>query len=237
MADDQRDTRERLLDNAEDLFAAEGFDAVSVRDIATAAGVNVAAVNYHFHGKEKLYHEVLERVVAGKRDRYLEAIRTAHEESPGDLEAAVRGFFRAHFEDTLKTERGGNFIKLFVREMHHGRPENAEIIAERLIPLWFDVGRAMLKNVPGINPAMGPWIVGSLHGQMVHFTMRWYKTRCRCQHHDSFHDTMSTLFPPLADDVDAYIDRAVDHITRFSVAGIQAVVDDHRTSTDEGVPS
>jgi len=49
------DTRERLLDAAEKLFCQKGFEGTSIRDITAEAGCNIAAVNYHFGGKEKLY--------------------------------------------------------------------------------------------------------------------------------------------------------------------------------------
>ena len=51
--------QERLLDAAEALFAERGFEAVSLRDITLEAGANVAAVNYHFGGKENLIGAVL----------------------------------------------------------------------------------------------------------------------------------------------------------------------------------
>ena len=51
-------TRERVLDEAETLFAQKGYHAVSVREITTAAECNLAAVNYHFGNKQNLYLEV-----------------------------------------------------------------------------------------------------------------------------------------------------------------------------------
>ena len=53
-------TRERLLDEAEKLFAQNGFDAVSVRQITTKAGSHLSAVNYHFGSKKNLYLSVFE---------------------------------------------------------------------------------------------------------------------------------------------------------------------------------
>ena len=88
--------------------------------------------------------------------------------------------------------------------------------------MWDSLGRAVLAHLPDADPALAPWIVGSLHGQLIHFTMRWHVT-----HGGDFDaspaEAMRLLFPPLADDVDEYIELAVEHITRFSVAGIQAV--------------
>ncbi len=51
------DTKEKILMQAHDLFSKEGFYGTSVRDIANEAGVNIAAINYHFNNKEALYWE------------------------------------------------------------------------------------------------------------------------------------------------------------------------------------
>lgn len=56
-------TRERLIDVATSLFAARGYDGVSVRDITAAAGTNLGAVTYHFGSKAALFGEVIEREI------------------------------------------------------------------------------------------------------------------------------------------------------------------------------
>jgi len=56
----EKDTRGKLIEAATPLFAQKGFAAVSVRELAAAAEANVAAISYHFGGKEGLYHAVLE---------------------------------------------------------------------------------------------------------------------------------------------------------------------------------
>src|ERR1700682_4102017 len=55
------DTKTRILDAAESLFMEHGFEATSLRSLTTAAGVNLAAVNYHFGTKEVLFRAVLTR--------------------------------------------------------------------------------------------------------------------------------------------------------------------------------
>src|SRR5271168_3987432 len=52
-------TRDAIIRAAVVLFAEKGFEGTSVRDIATKARVNQAAINYHFKGKNGLYLEVL----------------------------------------------------------------------------------------------------------------------------------------------------------------------------------
>jgi TetR/AcrR family transcriptional regulator, fatty acid metabolism regulator protein len=60
-------TSEKILSAAEELFMEKGFDAVSVREIAGKAGVNVALINYHFQSKENLFLSVLEETVSASR--------------------------------------------------------------------------------------------------------------------------------------------------------------------------
>lgn len=55
-------TRERILEVALPLFARRGFAGTSVRTIASAAGVNVATLAYHFNDKEGLYDTVVQRL-------------------------------------------------------------------------------------------------------------------------------------------------------------------------------
>jgi len=74
-------TRERILDAALDLFGERGPSGTTVRDIAKRAKVNVAAISYHFGGKDELYRAVAthvtglihDRVMAGA-GRYLSAL-------------------------------------------------------------------------------------------------------------------------------------------------------------------
>src|SRR5882724_1371308 len=54
-------TKARILDAAEALFMEHGFEATSLRQITATAGVNLAAVNYHFGSKEELFQAVLTR--------------------------------------------------------------------------------------------------------------------------------------------------------------------------------
>ena len=54
-----QDARERLLSAGTELFAAKGFAGVSIRELATAAGVNSALISYHYGGKEGLYEAVV----------------------------------------------------------------------------------------------------------------------------------------------------------------------------------
>ena len=62
---------DRLLAAAADLFARDGFDAVSVRQITSRAKANLGAITYHFGSKEALFHAVIDRVGAHLADRFV----------------------------------------------------------------------------------------------------------------------------------------------------------------------
>lgn len=53
------DTKRRIIESALELFGRFGFDGTSIRQIATAAGTNVASINYHFKNKDSLYWEIM----------------------------------------------------------------------------------------------------------------------------------------------------------------------------------
>jgi len=97
-------TRQALLDHATDVFAESGFDGASVREITRRATINLAAINYHFGGKEALYREVLRLAVDALSDASLLDEVTIDRVT---REEAVRLFIRqqvmAHFRlgDTL----------------------------------------------------------------------------------------------------------------------------------------
>jgi AcrR family transcriptional regulator len=86
--------RTNILDAAEELFAREGPSAVTLRSIAAAGDVNVAAVNYYFGSKEKLFEEMfLRRIVPLNEERLvrLKACLAAADGKP-TLESIVTAY-------------------------------------------------------------------------------------------------------------------------------------------------
>ena len=59
MTDLEDGTRQRLIESAGQVFAEHGFRAATIRDICASAEANVAAVNYYFGDKERLYIEAV----------------------------------------------------------------------------------------------------------------------------------------------------------------------------------
>ena len=58
-----KETKEKLLQTAMELFAKHGIDGVSTRDLAKASGVNLCSINYYFGTKQKLYEAILDNVI------------------------------------------------------------------------------------------------------------------------------------------------------------------------------
>lgn len=85
-------TRAALMDSARKLFSEKGFDGTSVREIAAAAGANLAAVTYHFGAKESLYAAVVESALAPLAELLVATARETG--SPLDR---VESFVRTHF--------------------------------------------------------------------------------------------------------------------------------------------
>ncbi len=113
------DTKSRILDAAEELFMEHGFEATSLRLITTAAGVNLAAANYHFGSKEELFQAVLtRRLDPMNRDRM--ALLAAYEASSGGRTLTCEKIISAMFIPALKLARdheqgGKNFLRLLGR--------------------------------------------------------------------------------------------------------------------------
>jgi len=82
-------TRERILDAALDLFGERGLTGTTVRDIAARAKVNVAAISYHFGGKDELYRAVAGQVIGTIEARVRARVGHLLAAPPAGAEAAL----------------------------------------------------------------------------------------------------------------------------------------------------
>ena len=123
-------TKAQVLSAAERLFALNGFQNVSVRDITAEAGVNLASVNYHFGSKDALLFEIFRRRTAElNRDR----ARMLHEASDRHGGAPpVREILRALFEPPLRWSSPGHDRRISVQFIIRARSEGTEQMREVL---------------------------------------------------------------------------------------------------------
>lgn len=110
------DTKTRLLDVAEQLFATVGFHPVSVRQLTGAAGVNLAAVNYHFGSKEALLEAVFDRRLIPlnelRRQNLAEVRQTA---AAAGIRPEVRAVLCAFIEPTMTFRESDPGAEAFIR--------------------------------------------------------------------------------------------------------------------------
>ncbi len=225
MSEEKHDPKEKLLDAAESLFACKGFDEVSIRELAAAADVNVAAVNYHFQGKENLFHEVIIRRFVVQRDRSLEALEKvlgSTKEKP-NVASVVRALVEENLKGTLSVPTSGSFMTLLAREMHsqHGHSSTA-FFREMVMPVFQAYSTALLQVRPSLQQEQISWIMASIIGQIHHFVTRWHKKKFLPEDGDDF-KIMVQVFPALGQPLEEYIQLVADHITAFSMAAIDSL--------------
>ena len=149
----QPETKQRILNAAEHLFAADGYHATSLRGITTAATVNLAAVNYHFGSKEALLEAVIVRrlsplneVRLGKLEALLKKAKQANEVP------SVREILRTFVEPTLYLRQQGSdtedFVALIGRILAEPRGVAMSIFVHHMEPLMIRLFQALTLSLP-----------------------------------------------------------------------------------------
>jgi AcrR family transcriptional regulator len=109
-------TRQAIMKAAVRLFADKGFQATSVRDIVAKAGVNQAAINYHFKGKDGLYLELLKTAF----DKLTEQAGFDPDKLKSlSREDAVRNFVQQQLRPLLFRDELSLYIRMFAWESGH----------------------------------------------------------------------------------------------------------------------
>jgi AcrR family transcriptional regulator len=119
------DTRERLLDAAEQIFAERGFEGASMRAVTQAAGSSVSAANYHFGSKEALLRETLLRRVGPLNERRLARLDALEEKAGGrplEVETIVEAFLRPVFEEHVASVDATNRFRQVAARIYSDPP-------------------------------------------------------------------------------------------------------------------
>jgi AcrR family transcriptional regulator len=112
---DSKATRKSLLSAAAELFAARGFDGVSVAEVARRAGANKALINYHFGGKLQLYRTIVREMFVELLSR-VEPLRT----DPRPPDQVLREFIAIVGDSTNR--RRPHLSRMMLREVIAGGP-------------------------------------------------------------------------------------------------------------------
>lgn len=135
-------TRERILDAAGELFAHRGYESTTVRDICQAADANLAAVNYYFGDKQRLYVEAVVRAHRWRMERVEQPVWSADTTPETKLHDFIRTFLRRVLtgpDDTWHT-------RLIMREIANPTAACAELVQSSIRP-QFEILLAILREL------------------------------------------------------------------------------------------
>ncbi len=218
--DDPQATRQRILASAGELFAARGFLATTMREIAQHARVNLAAAHYHFGSKQELYLEV----VRGEFDK-LEKRLAVRGASPGaaldrlsrkELEEMLRRRVEAMLETVL--DASSVHGKMMQREMADPSDALPVIVKQFIDPQRRAMDRLVARLEPELSPAEVERCTRSIVGQAF-----FYLT----------HRPALLLLIGRSQYPRGHTREAADHITAFSLGGLERLAADRRARRAE----
>ena len=163
-------TKDRILDAAESLFMEHGFEATSLRSITATAGVNLAAVNYHFGSKEELFQAVLTRRLDPMNQERLDLL-TGLERGAAPGPVPCERILSAMFIPALKLardpERGGkNFLRLLGRAYADPAPFIRQFLSGQYAVMIARFKSAFARALPQLPPKELSWRLHFIMGAL-----------------------------------------------------------------------
>lgn len=212
-APEQRDTKDRILDAAELMFAHGGFHGTSLRSITGEAGVNLAAIHYHYGSKDELIQAVFARRLAPlnrERLRLLDDLEAQAGGTGPDLEAVIHAFLAP----VRRLDDEGSNRHVVVSLLGQAITQPDEKIRRLFVSQFTEVGRrflaALARAVPHLPPEEMFWRLMFMVGAMVH-------TMTVSQHLEEFSGGLCRS---------ADISSLVTHLVPFVTAGMRAPAPD-----------
>ncbi|MBV2131347.1 TetR family transcriptional regulator [Pseudomonas sp. MAP12] len=199
-------TVERILDAAQQLFAEKGFTETSLRLITAKAGVNLAAVNYHFGSKDALIQAVFVRFL-GPFCQRLEDELESREGKPATLEELLELLVAL----ALEVSQGSSNLRVFMRLLGMAVREHQRHLRSYLAGLYGKVFRRYLQllqdALPGVPPLELFWRVHFMLGAAT-FSMAGI---------EGLREVVARDF-----DVDASAEQVLSLLVPFMAAGMRA---------------
>lgn len=200
------DTAQRVLEAAGPIFAEKGYEAATVRDICSRAGVNLASVNYHFGDKQQLYLDT----VTLAHTLLLEQVPPARWPPDASPRSKLAAFIHAMLTRMLGRRQLGWQTRLLVREMLH------PTIACK--PLVRDFIRPQLDQLLEIIDELLPDNVSQQRRYQMAFSIVG-----QCLHYRVAREFVALLIPHRQRVAHYSIDQLADHITEFSLAALDGM--------------
>jgi AcrR family transcriptional regulator len=202
-ASDLDNTRHRIIDAAGEIFAERGFEATTVRDICHAAGANIAAVNYYFGDKQRLF---VEAVLRAHRWRMSQAalpdwtVDTPPKKKLTDFIATFIRRVRTGPKDTWQN-------RLIMREMMRPDAACAEVVRDSIRP-QFELLLAILRAL----------LPDETSAETLHLTAFSVFGQCLFYH---LADPVVRHMVDEGEYADYSIERLAAHIADFSLAALR----------------
>jgi AcrR family transcriptional regulator len=199
-----RETCERLLEAAGQVFAEQGFRRATVREICRRAGANVAAVNYHFGDKMGLYAAVINHGLGVALAKYPPELDLPPGATP---EQRLHAYVRSYLFRLLGQGAPAWHGRVMAQEMIEPTAVMDTLLATVMKPLAQKL-EAIIRDLlgPGATDDVVRTCVCSIAGQC-----------CFYRHAEAM---LVRLYPGHTTDP-AAIDRLADHVTRFSLSGLR----------------
>ncbi len=162
-------TKMRILDTAERLFAQHGIEATSLRIITRDAGVNLAAVNYHFQSKEALMHAVIARrldPINQRRLQMLDACEAEAGDGPLPLHRVLDALLRPIFE--VLCGPGKEFAPMMSRIFTESTDLTEKVFQKHLAHVSMRFFPAMQRAIPNLPRTELLWRMQFMMGAVAH---------------------------------------------------------------------
>jgi AcrR family transcriptional regulator len=197
-------TKERILTAAEALFAQRGFEGASLRQLTAAAGVNLAAVNYHFGSKDNLVEEVFKRRLDQLNARRLTALKQVTGQPGATLEDVLAAFIRPALD--LSHDGGGS---LFMRVLARAFAEHDDSLRKFLSENYGHVMRQFTAEIARLLPNLSKeelyWRIDLVTGALTHAMSGFGIIQRKSDVSETTHR-----------------EQTAAHLIRFSAAGLRA---------------
>ena len=207
-------TKERILDTAERLFAQQGYAATSLRGIIAEAGVNLAAVHYHFHSKEALLEAViLRRSVPANQERLALLDRFEQEAggNPPPLEKVIEAFVAPTLQMSRDPQSGSMVFMRLLGRLHAEGDLLPRIITSQFKDVLQRFGAALRAALPDLPPEELFWRLNLAIGALAQTLRGGSKDLAKIS-------DLSLTFDS---------ETALEHLVAFLSAGFRAPVPHH----------
>ena len=163
-----QDTRDRLLNTAERLFAERGVDATSLRHITTEADANLASVNYHFGSKEALFRQIFARRVGPINRERLDLLDACEARDDSSLECVLEALLGPALRLRLAPDHGGQHFMCLMGRLYSEPSEWKTLIMDEFREVFQRFGAALQKTLPDIASEALTWRLFFTIGSMAH---------------------------------------------------------------------